>query len=182
VTDTEQYARLNAPRGRGAEYGSGVTERGWWTAARESWAHPREWSALNIVALATLVVLLAVAAIWVTRPGQLLGGAESLNAGRLYTDDASGRYVYQLLEPPAGPARMQATLQSIYDAHKAAAPDGGLTIILIGRAASETPYITGTAQDSSNEVLGRVVVGPDSREAAARRTPEAPLEPVSLDW
>jgi hypothetical protein len=66
---------------------------------------------------------------------------------------------------------MQATLQSIYDAHKAAAPEAGFTVILVGRDVSETPYITGTSQDSSNEV-----------EAVVRRSPEAPIEPVALDW
>ena len=158
------------------------TERGWWEAAEQTWTRPAEWSAWHVASLAGLLVLQAFAAFWVTRPGSPLGGAEALNAAEVYTSAAEGRYVYELLEPPAGRVRMRATLQALYDAHRAAAPDGRLDIVLLRRNAPPGPYVAGTGDPTGAGVVGRVVVGRDQRDAAVRRAADAPLERVSLNW
>jgi hypothetical protein len=127
----------------GAAGRDGPTQRTWWEATRDRWAHPAEWSIWNIVILFAGVVVLTIAAIWVTRPGSALGGAAPLEASLRYSDETAARYVYVLQEPPAAQARMQATLQSIYDAHKAAAAGKDMTIVLLRRAADASPFITG---------------------------------------
>ncbi|MGH2353664.1 MAG: hypothetical protein ACRDJN_18835, partial [Chloroflexota bacterium] len=45
------------------------TQRDWWTATKETWANPAEWSVWQMGILLGLVAILAAAAFWVTRPG-----------------------------------------------------------------------------------------------------------------
>lgn len=160
----------------------GPTRRTWRAAAREAWARPAEWTAWQLAALVAIVALLALAAFWVTRPGGLVGGAEPLNAAAAYASGAEGRYVHRLLEPAGSRARLVATLQAIYDARKGAAADGALSIVLLRRTAAVTPFVTGAGQTAAEDVLGRVAVTGDQREAAVRPREGDPLQPVALDW
>jgi hypothetical protein len=160
----------------------GPARRTWREAAIQAWAHPAEWSPWQLAALVALVALLALAAFWVTRPGGLIGGAEPLAASAAYASAADGRYVYRLLEPVGSRARILATLQAIYDAHKGTAADRSMSIVLLRRAAPVAPFVTGTSQTAGEDVLARVTVTADQREAAVRPGDGTPLQPAALDW
>jgi hypothetical protein len=130
-----------------------------------------------------LTALLTMAAIWVTRPGNLLGGAEPISASLVYAHNADGIYVYRLQDPLTNRTRAQATLQSIYDAHKAAAAErGGMVITLLRETAPVTPFVTGSYDPLSKDIAGRVVVEPERHVATLRPRPDAPMADITLDW
>jgi hypothetical protein len=170
-------------RSRTAGSSSGPTERTWWEATQAQLLHPAEWGAGFVVLIAVLAVGLTAAVIWVTQPGRLLGSTPAFDAGLVYGSADDGRYVYEMHETPDGKARMQATLQALYDAHRAGAQEGGaLTLTVIRRAASAGPFIQGTADPASPDIVGRIVVRGDRREAALRGGTDRPLEPIDLAW
>ena len=160
----------------------GPTERTRWEAARDTLAHPAAWQLSHWLTLFGLFVLLAVLALWAMRPGSLLGGAAPLQASLAYASNADGTYVYRLQEPPSSAARLAATLQSIYDAHKAAAGDGPMTVTLLRRAVDPSGYVVGGGDPNGPDVVGRVVRDGTRREAAQRTDPKGPFEPTELDW
>ncbi len=163
---------------------AGPSRRSWWSATKHAWANPAEWRAWQVILLLGLVALLALLALWATSPGGPLGPPEPLSTSPALVSQADGRFVYRLLEPPAGKARTVATLQALYDAHKDAAAGRPVTLLLLRRAAPISPYIMGTGNSGSQDVLGSVIVGPEPerREAAVRPSPTAPLQPVDLRW
>lgn len=157
------------------------TQRTWWQAVRDHLERPAEWSAAGLVLLAFGVLLLAAAAIWVTRPGELLGGAAPLEYTMRYSDDAAGRYVYMLQEPIASKARLQATLQSIYNAHKAAAAGKTMTVRVLRRAADAEPFIV-DGDGPVEDVVATATAGPGGHDASVRASDGSPLVPVKMRW
>jgi hypothetical protein len=159
------------------------TARGFWETQRDSWTHPREWSIWNIAGLAALVLLLAVFAIWAVQPGNLLGGAEPLNAQLAASDLERHSFVYELSEPPAGRVdRLRATLQRLYDAHRGAAAGQPLSIVVIQRAADPGPYILESGQTTDPAVVAWIKHGPDEQRASGRPTLDAAQQPIKLNW
>jgi hypothetical protein len=108
-------------------------------------------------------------------------GAAPLTAGLVYSSVEDGRFVYRLLEPPAGRARMVATLQAIYDAHKGAVGNGPMSVVLLRRVADVAPSITGTGPPGQ-DILAMAVSGPEGHEAVVRGGEDAPLQPARLRW
>ncbi len=162
--------------------GGSPTRRGWWRATGSSWKNPAEWTAWRLVLLGGCLVLLAGGAFWLTRPGNPLGGAAPLHVTATFADGANDRYVYRLVEPPADRARLQATLQVAYDARKAGAGEGPLTLLLLRRTADVQPYIVGTGSPDDEDVVGRVSIREGQRAAAVRPGGTGAFVPIELRW
>lgn len=159
------------------------TERTWWQAGRDTWTHPRQWRVAEFVTLAVLVVVLTVLALWVSQPGQWLGGAEPISASLRYSDDASHTYIYELSEPWGNStARQTATLQHLYDAHKAAAAGFPMELVILQRDASSAPFITGSGDLNAPGVIGRAIYDGKQHQAAIRRDGKSGFQPVELHW
>jgi hypothetical protein len=158
-----------------------VTQRTWLEAQRAAWHQPREWGPTQLAILAGLVLTLVLAAYAVSRPGAPLGGPSALEALPVFVDHTAGRYVYELPTPPdGGTERMGATLRELYDARRTQTRSNGITIVLLRRATDVGPYVNGSGGLDAEGVLGWARVGPNGTDAAVRRTPEEPLEPIAL--
>jgi hypothetical protein len=151
-------------------------------ATRSTWKNPAEWTAWQFILLGGSLVVLAVGAFWLTWPGNPLGGAAPLEVTTAFADGANDRYVYRLVEPPAGRARMQATLQATYDAHKEGGGEGLVTLLLLRRTADVQPFITGTGNPDHEDVVGRVSLREGRLEAAVRPGGTGAFVPVELRW
>lgn len=162
--------------------GESATRPGWWDATRSTWKNPAEWTTWQLILLGGSLVVLVVGAFWLTRPGNLLGGAAPLAVTTSFADGANDRYVYRLVEPPADRSRLQATLQAAYDARKAGAGEGLMTLLLLRRSADVQPYISGTGSPDHEDVVGRVSIREGQREAAVRPGGTGVFVPVELQW
>jgi hypothetical protein len=158
---------------------------GRWVAAKATLAPATEWTAWNLTVLAFLVLLLGLAAVWVTRPGRPLGGAIPLTSTLVYSNGEQGLHVYELAEasPQDGDgARLQATLQALYRAHKATPAGDQMTVLVLGHTAPPAAYVLGTGDTAGPNVIARAVRTPNERQAAVRPTAQASLQPIDLNW
>ncbi|HEU5318622.1 MAG TPA: hypothetical protein VFX49_21090 [Chloroflexota bacterium] len=158
-----------------------VTERTWIEAQRETWRRPREWGVAQLAVLGGLVLLLALAAFTVTRPGEMSGGPAPFEASLLFADHTQGRYVYELASlPDGGTERVKVTLRRLNEQRRAESVSQTVTIVLLRRSTPVGSYVAGTGALDDAGVIGWARIGPDRREGAARRTPNAPQERVDL--
>ncbi len=169
-----------APTAETAE--RGPSSRTWWEATRETLTHPAQWTRWHFALLVFLAVVVVGALIWLTRPGRPLGGPAPLSAGEVYINDATGQYIYTLYEPPADLKRVTATLQAIYNRHKAASSQHPLHVVLLAPSAPADAYILGTGDPNGPNVIGTVTVDGSTRQAQARSSAQGPLQPVQIRW
>jgi hypothetical protein len=127
-------------------------------------------------------IALAALTFWLVRPGGPFRGPEPLSTSLVFSSVEGGRFVYRLLEPPTGQARLVATLQSVYDVHKPSAGGGSVSVVLLRRSADVTPFVTGGWPSSGRDILAVAVAGPEGREAVVRPAEDAPLRPARLRW